>query len=390
MKRRDAVGGGGRRGAGPRAGDGARPGAGEGRERAWTSSSSRTARSSVGVLPPLGGRVVLLKTAGGENLLDSDPRLWKPPFPPPSIDTPFRPWNGRIVWVGPQTGFWSQQDLKPDRKKARAGWPPDPFNETGRFEVRGAHGHAPEAEGRDEPGDRPRLRARVRDHGRAHGADEDDGHERAGDPGLVGPLAEHAREDRRLPLRQARPRADAPDGRPAARRRGRRRLPERGARRLAHAGARPQARLGRKKLWAKAYVRPSTGLIAYFLGRQHARHPRAPRAEAEAPRRAGLRRDLPGRGKGSRQRPRARDARPLRDARPGCRARASSRRSSSSTTRGPRRRRATSPGSGSWASRRSARAQKSESCFRAPETSSKSWPRSASTGSATARSCFST
>ena len=78
----------------------------------------------VGVLPPLGGRVVLLKTAGGENLLDSDPRLWKPPFPPPAIDTPFKPWNGRIVWVGPQTGFWSQQDLKPDRKKARAGWPP--------------------------------------------------------------------------------------------------------------------------------------------------------------------------------------------------------------------------------------------------------------------------
>ena len=70
----------------------------------------------VGVLPPLGGRVVLLKTAGGENLLDSDPRLWKPPFPPPAIDTPFKPWNGRIVWVGPQTGFWSQQDLKPEHR----------------------------------------------------------------------------------------------------------------------------------------------------------------------------------------------------------------------------------------------------------------------------------
>ena len=89
----------------------------------------------VGVVPPLGGRVVLLKTAGGENLLDSDPRLWKPPFPPPALDTPFKPWNGRVVWVGPQTGFWSQQDLKADRKKQRAGWPPDPFNETGRFDV---------------------------------------------------------------------------------------------------------------------------------------------------------------------------------------------------------------------------------------------------------------
>ncbi|HYN02212.1 MAG TPA: DUF4380 domain-containing protein, partial [Vicinamibacteria bacterium] len=89
----------------------------------------------VGVLPPLGGRVVLLRAAGGENLLDSDPKLWKPPYPQPALGTPFRPWNGRIVWVGPQTGFWSQQDLRPDRKRARAGWPPDPFNETGRFDV---------------------------------------------------------------------------------------------------------------------------------------------------------------------------------------------------------------------------------------------------------------
>ena len=89
----------------------------------------------VGVMPSLGGRVVLLKKAAGENLLDSDPRLWKPPFPLPTVGTAFRPWNGRIVWAGPQTGFWSQQDLRPELKKEKAGWPPDPFNETGRFEV---------------------------------------------------------------------------------------------------------------------------------------------------------------------------------------------------------------------------------------------------------------
>jgi len=34
--------------------------------------------------------------------------------------------------------------------------------------------------------------------------------------------------------------------------------------------------------------------------------------------------------------------------------------------------------------------QKSESCFLLPETSAKSWPRRASTGSATAPTCFST
>jgi hypothetical protein len=89
----------------------------------------------VGVIPPLGGRVVMLKAVGGENLLDSDPKRWKPPYPRPELGTRFQPWNGRIVWAGPQSGFWSQQDMRPDLKKARAPWPPDPFNETGRFEV---------------------------------------------------------------------------------------------------------------------------------------------------------------------------------------------------------------------------------------------------------------
>ena len=68
----------------------------------------------VGILPALGGRVVRLETAGGENLLDSDPQYWKAPFPKPSLERAFAPWNGRVVWVGPQSGFWSQQDLRPE------------------------------------------------------------------------------------------------------------------------------------------------------------------------------------------------------------------------------------------------------------------------------------
>jgi hypothetical protein len=87
----------------------------------------------VGILPALGGRVVRLNTTHGENLLDSDPNYWKAPFPNPSLDTAFAPWNGRIVWVGPQSGFWSQQELRPEGKET--GWPPDPFNEAGRFEI---------------------------------------------------------------------------------------------------------------------------------------------------------------------------------------------------------------------------------------------------------------
>ena len=88
---------------------------------------------TVGALPALGGRVVVLRATDGENLLHSDPKFWKAPFPKPSLETPFRPWNGRIVWVGPQSGFWSQQEVRPE--VTEAGWPPDPFNEAGRFEV---------------------------------------------------------------------------------------------------------------------------------------------------------------------------------------------------------------------------------------------------------------
>jgi hypothetical protein len=87
----------------------------------------------LGVLPSLGGRVVLLEAGNGDNILDSDPRYWTAPFPEPSLETAFAPWNGRIVWAGPQSGFWSQQELAPER--AGQGWPPDPFNEAGRFAV---------------------------------------------------------------------------------------------------------------------------------------------------------------------------------------------------------------------------------------------------------------
>jgi hypothetical protein len=220
----------------------------------------------VGVVPPLGGRVVLLKTAGGENVLDSDPKLWKPPYPPPAIDTPFRPWNGRIVWVGPQTGFWSQQDVKPDRNKA--GWPPDPFNETGRFAVvertpallklAGAMspvtGLAMEHE-YEIAGERtvrmkttatnrrttpvswdlwPNTRVRIEGH-------------------------PYVRLDPAQMLRMDGPRPDDPEVGvyPNAVRGGWLTLPP---------GRKPEN--GRKKLWAKAYVRPATGLIAYFLGKE--------------------------------------------------------------------------------------------------------------------------
>jgi uncharacterized protein DUF4380 len=91
---------------------------------------------TLGLVPGLGGRIVELRPAGGANLLDADPRFWKEPFPPADLRTPFEPWNGHTYWVGPQSAWWTQQDVDPERRRAKATWPPDPFHETARYEVR--------------------------------------------------------------------------------------------------------------------------------------------------------------------------------------------------------------------------------------------------------------
>jgi len=235
----------------------------------------------VGVVPPLGGRVVLLKTAGGENLLDSDPKRWKPPYPRPMLGTPFEPWNGRIVWVGPQTGFWSQQDLRPELKKAKAGWPPDPFNETGRFDVVERTPTLLKLKGVASPvtglaleheyeitGERTVRMKTTATNGRTTPVSWDLWpNTRVRTEGFPYVLT-----DALQMLRMDGPRPDDPDvgAYPSEVRGGWLTLPP---------GRKPES--GRKKLWVKAYVRPATGLIAYFLGKQLLliRAPIVPRAK---------------------------------------------------------------------------------------------------------------
>jgi Domain of unknown function (DUF4380) len=91
---------------------------------------------TVTLIPGLGGRIVELRTAAGENLLDADPRYWSEPYPPAELSTLFAPWNGHTYWVGPQSAWWTQQDLDLERKRTKATWPPDPFHETARYDVR--------------------------------------------------------------------------------------------------------------------------------------------------------------------------------------------------------------------------------------------------------------
>ncbi len=94
------------------------------------------ARLTLGLVPGLGGRIVELRFSGGENLLDADPRFWVEPFPPAALTTSFQAWNGHTFWVGPQSAWWTQQDEDVERRRRNATWPPDPFHETARYEVR--------------------------------------------------------------------------------------------------------------------------------------------------------------------------------------------------------------------------------------------------------------
>jgi hypothetical protein len=95
-------------------------------------------KAVVGVLPQVGGRVVLYRAANGPNVLLSDEKQWAQTpetAPQPSPRAGFVPYNGHIVWVGPESEWWTQQSVNDDRRKRKAGWPPDPYLEYGRYEV---------------------------------------------------------------------------------------------------------------------------------------------------------------------------------------------------------------------------------------------------------------
>ena len=222
----------------------------------------------VGAIPPLGGRVVLLKTAGGENLLDSDPKRWKPPYPRPGAGTPFQAWNGRIVWVGPQSGFWSQQDVRPDLKKAKAPWPPDPFNETGRFEVVEKTATLLKLKGGVSP-----VTGLALEHEYEITGERTVRMKATATNGRETPVSWDLWPNTRVrpegfpyvqpdPLQMLRmdgpPLGDTVAGAyPSEMRDGWLTLPP---------GKKPET--GHRRYWAKAYVRPAQGLIAYFLGKQ--------------------------------------------------------------------------------------------------------------------------
>jgi hypothetical protein len=100
----------------------------------------KNSQIEAGVLPRVGGRIVLLRKPGGPNVLLSDPALWEEPEE--AIPTPetlnrdryfFKPYNGHILWVGPESEWYNQQTFYPQKKGDN--WPPDPFLIWGRYTV---------------------------------------------------------------------------------------------------------------------------------------------------------------------------------------------------------------------------------------------------------------
>ncbi len=96
-------------------------------------------RVEVGILPEVGGRIVILRQPGGINLLKANPLQWekseqqKPEILP---DASFVPFNGHIVWLGPQQAWWQHQQLNQERRERKAVWPPDPYLIYGKYNLR--------------------------------------------------------------------------------------------------------------------------------------------------------------------------------------------------------------------------------------------------------------
>lgn len=84
----------------------------------------------VGVTAGCGGRTVLLRAAGGENLLHAHPEKWAEQAANtvmPASDAPWAQDAGQVVWLGPQSRFWADQSVSDKSEVSTRGWPPDPF-----------------------------------------------------------------------------------------------------------------------------------------------------------------------------------------------------------------------------------------------------------------------
>lgn len=81
----------------------------------------------VEITPALGGRVLHAGRVDRPNLIKIGEPVASQPTPAVSADADDIGYLGHDVWLGPQSGWWSDQHANPSRRAAKAAWPPDPY-----------------------------------------------------------------------------------------------------------------------------------------------------------------------------------------------------------------------------------------------------------------------
>src|SRR5690606_9130758 len=94
------------------------------------------------------------------------------PAPEPAADGVDIPYLGHVLWIGPQSAWWLDQDVNPQRRAAKAPWPPDPWLAYGRNRILERSAHAVALEGVDSPVSGLRASQRYRLSARAPAAME--------------------------------------------------------------------------------------------------------------------------------------------------------------------------------------------------------------------------
>lgn len=79
------------------------------------------------VTPALGGRVLHFGLAGRPSLVKVGEAVAAQPAPDVSAMADDIGYLGHDVWLGPQSGWWTDQRVNAARRAAQAAWPPDPY-----------------------------------------------------------------------------------------------------------------------------------------------------------------------------------------------------------------------------------------------------------------------
>ncbi|WP_022971444.1 DUF4380 domain-containing protein [Xanthomonas maliensis] len=89
--------------------------------------SLRNRQIELTVTPAFGGRVLAFQRPGQPNVLKIGPAVEQQPAPVVSAAAGDIAYLGHDVWVGPQSQWWRDQQVNPQRAAEGAVWPPDPY-----------------------------------------------------------------------------------------------------------------------------------------------------------------------------------------------------------------------------------------------------------------------